>query len=161
MSTSQLCVVSTGQLQGPGNSLCISQSTGHGHHEQILLKCALVLGICIYLQIFSEQEEFVHTHGTKQNKTELERERKKDNMRKTGKKRKTVANVAVQQSSVLMKVNEAGWQLAFGCEKKALLTSSCIILQRLVLYILPKSSYATQVASIKPGKNFTFCQLAI
>lgn len=77
-------------------------------------------------------------------------------MRKTGKKRKTVANVTVQQSLVLMKVNEAGWQLAFGCVKKALLTSSCIILQRLVLYTLPKSSYATQLASIKPRKKFYF-----
>lgn len=60
-----------------------------------------------------------------------------------------------------MKVSEARWQLAFGCMKKALLTSSRIILQRLVLYTLPKPSYATQLASIKPGKNLTFSQLAI
>lgn len=60
-----------------------------------------------------------------------------------------------------MKVIEAGWRLAFGCVKKGLLTSYSIILQRLVLYTLTKSSYATQLASIKPGKNDTFCQLAI
>jgi len=60
-----------------------------------------------------------------------------------------------------MKVSEAGWQLAFGSVKKRLLTSWWIILQRLALYTLMKSSYATQLASIKPGKNDTFCQLAI
>lgn len=72
-----------------------------------------------------------------------------------------MANVTAQQSSVLTEVNEAGWHLAFGCVKKALLTSSCIIPQRLVLYTFPKSFYATQLASIKPGKSFIFCQLAI
>lgn len=48
-------------------------------------------------------------------------------MTETGKKEEDkaqmLANVTIEQRSMVMKVTEVGWQLAFGCVKKRLLTS--------------------------------------